>query len=326
MPHKIACLLVFTACVLVAACGGGGGSHTTPSTTVGQANGRKPDATFVVTIKPTQVRHGLNLRRRVGQSTSKKRSPAFIDPQPDGSYVYLQFYPYNAPASFGTISVPTGSPVASGSVQVFSGQGTAYGQEYYNDSDMPLASNNWVGTYYNIDPGTSEALSMTLSLEPATIFVTQDPTLQSAYTADPNLGGNFSCLNVGGGGAQGETTSSQFALIPGDVAGDYAITAPIPAGSTPPNFNTNPQGLNGMVYLAGTPPFTATDGNGNTSTITATGATWNGYPVYNFVYTAAPGGSGSYYAPAYSGQAITFDPDNGNIDYFNVIINGCYVD
>lgn len=324
MPHKIACLLVFTACVLVAACGGGGGGHTTPSTTGGQANGRTPDATFVVTIKPTQVRHGLGVRRRSGQSKSTRRSPQFIDPQPY-SYVSLQFYPYNAPASFGSIPVPTGAPSASGSVQVFSGQGTAYGQEYYNYSDTPLASNNWVGTYYNIDPGTSEALSMTLSLEPATIFVTQDPTLQSAYTADPNQGGQFSCLNVGGGGAEGETTSSQFALIPGDVADDYAVTAPIPAGSTPPNFNTNPQGLNGMVLLSGTPPFTATDSNGNTSTITATGATWNGYPVYNFVYTQTGSGT-SYYAPAYSGQAMTFDPDNGNIDYFNVIINGCYVD
>jgi hypothetical protein len=318
MPQKTACLLAFTACVLVAACGGGGG-HTTPSSTAVQANGRKPDASFVVSIRPSLVRH-VQAARRKGQSM--RRSPAFIDSQP-GAYVSLQFYPYNAPASFGSIPLPTGAPVATGTVQVFSGQGTAYGQEFYNGSDAPLASNNWVGTYYNIDPGTSQTLSMTLSLEPQSIFVTQDPQLYYAYPADPNGGGESSCLNVGGGNAEGETTSSQFALIPADAAGNYAVNAPIPASSTPPGFNVNPQGLNGIVLLSGTPPFTVTDGNGNTSTITLTGATWNGYPVYNFVYTPAPGGGGSFYAPAYSSTAMTFDPDNGNTDQFNVIINGC---
>jgi hypothetical protein len=288
MPHLRA-LLVLAGLAMVAACGGGGGSTTSSPHVPNASATRQPDAKVSITIVPSNLRHGI--RKHTG--SSKKRKPQFIDPC-CGGYLDFWFYPYNyagngAPSTTaGPIPVASSGPTIA-SIQVFSGQGTAIATEYdFNGNE--LASNNNNGTNYTLDPGTTESISMTLSLYPADIFLTTDQTFISpAYDA------NQACLDVGSG-----NPSMTFALIPADADDNYQPFAPASSQTPPPN------GYNGSVILSG---FSSTPDAGGSSTIVSTGATWNGYAVYNFIYTQA--GEGDSYAPAVTATATVTSPDGG---------------
>jgi hypothetical protein len=285
--------LTLAGLALVAACGGGGGgtgssragipAPTAPSTS-------QPNAKLTLTIVPSTVIHGIGKRK----GASKKRRPQFVDPC-CGSVLYFDFYPYNysgnesAPSTnAGPIPVASSTPTTA-TVNVFSGSGFAYGYEQDDDGNL-LATNNWNGTFYTLDPGTTESISMTLSLEPSFIFLTTDQTF-----ATPAQDANAACIYVGNG-----NVSQTFALIPADADDNYTPFAPASSQTPPPN------GLNGSVALSN---IQSTPDAGGSSTIVPTGATWNGYAVYNFIYT--PVGNGDTLAPPVNATATTFDPNNG---------------
>jgi YD repeat-containing protein len=294
MTHVRVALVI--ACLgLVVACGGGGGNSagssrgSIPAPT--STSTSLPNAKLTLTIVPSTVIHGVGKRKG---ASKKRRRPQFVDPCCD-SVLYLNFYPQNyapsnsAPStSAGPIPVASNGPT-SATIPVFSGSGWAYGYEY-DDEDNLLATNSWNGTFYTLDPGTTEAISMTLSLEPAFIFLTTDQTF-----ATPATDANQACIYVGL-----QNQSQTFALIPADADDDYTPFAPASTQTPPPN------GLNGSVALSNIQ--NGSDGGG-TSTIVPTGATWNGYAVYNFVYT--PAGDGDFLAPPVQATATTFDPYNG---------------
>lgn len=284
--------LAFLICAasLVAACGGGGGSAAPQTHPAATTTTSKPDAKLTLTIIPsTNVKKG----KRTG---AVRRRPKFIDPLP-GAYLSLNFCPYNpqgssAPCtSAGPIPVASSGPTTA-TVGVFSGYGNAYGQEFDQNGNV-VAANYWTyGVSYTVDPGTTEAIAMTLSLEPAYIFVSTDPALGYAQDA------NQTCLNVG---SEFDTFSQTFALVPADADADYQPLAPATLQTPPPG---NPGGLNGQVILSG---ITGTTDEGGTSNIVPTSETWNGYPVYNFTYT--PTGEGDFYAPPVTALATTVDPN-----------------
>jgi len=300
MPH-VRLLLVIAGLAMVAACGGGGGGSTTahvPAAT----SARKPDATLTLTIVPSVVRHGTPPKK----AKSRGRKPKFIDPCCDG-VLDLAFYPYNnagAPApstTAGPIPVASFGPTVA-SVAVFSGNGFAVGNEYDGEGQL-LSTNNANSVFYQLDPGTTEAISMSLTLYPADIFLSTDQTLQQAGDA------STMCVNVGS--ASG-IYSMFFALLPADADYDYLPLAPA-SSSTPP-----PGGLNSSVSLSGI--TNGTDVNGGTTTINPTTATWNGYAVYNFVY--APNAEGAVpFAPPVNAQAQVYDPQYGGTLSFPITVD-----
>ncbi len=297
-------LMAIGACAVVAACGGGGSSATsTPATRPVTAASSKPNAAVQITIIPSTVVHGGHR-----SASSKKRKPQFVDPY--GTSVSLQFSPYNfsnngqasAPQTYsGPIPIATYGPTTA-TVPVYSGFIQVYGTEIYgaqagNGVSAVLASNQQFYNTYTIDPGTTTAIALTLSLVPAEIMLTVDPTLQGgAYEV------NGACINVGN-----QNTTQLFTLVPADANYDYLPQAPASMQTPPPN------GLNGTVTLTG---ITGSSDNGGSSTIVPTNATWNGYTVYEFIYTRA--GNGDAYAPAVTATANTFNPDGG-YDYLDQI-------
>jgi hypothetical protein len=296
-------LMAIGACAVVAACGGGGGSTTTTPTTHPVTTTRKPDASIKITIVPSNVIHGGHR-----STPSKKRKPQFVDPY--GTSVSLQFSPYNfsnngqpsAPQTYsGPIPIATYGPTTA-TVPVYSGFIQVYGTEIYGAQagagvSAVLASNQQFYNTYTIDPGTTESIALTLSLVPAQIMLTTDPTLASGANEV-----NGACLNVGN-----QNPTQLFTLVPADANYDYLPIAPASLQTPPPN------GLNGTVTLTG---ITGSSDNGGSSTIVPTNTTWNGYTVYEFIYT--PTGNGEFYAPPVTATANTFNPDGG-YDYLDQI-------
>jgi YD repeat-containing protein len=276
---------VLSIAVIAAACGGGKSAAPAPGGAGANATKRKPDASISLTITPTKVNRGTK--------TAKRRAPKFID-YVEGGNIQLEFDTYGEPqTNYGPTPIDGTIEVT---VPVYSGPGNSYGQEYDANGNL-LAVTNYTlgGTYYDLDPGTDEQLAMTLWLEPADIFLTTDPALGNAYDA------NSFCINVG---AQSGVNSQLFTLVPGDADDDYAPQAPATSASYPPN-PANPAYLSSAVTLSNITPSTDA---GGTSTIVATPTTWNGYPVYKFVYmpTATP----DQFAPSVTANATTADPNN----------------
>ncbi len=296
-------LMAIGACAVVAACGGGGGTSTTPATHPVTATTRKPDAAVKITIVPSNVIRGGHK-----SSSSKKRKPQFVDPT--GTSISLQFSPYNfsnngqpsapttesGPIPLATYGPTTATvPVYSGFVQVLGVE--VYGSQAGGGVSAVLASNQQLYNTYTIDPGTTESISLTLSLVPAYVLLTTDPTLQQgAFDA------NSACLNVGNA-----NHTALFTLVPADANYDYLPQPPASLQTPPPN------GVNGTVTLTG---ITGTSDQFGSSTIVPTNTTWNGYTVYEFIYT--PTGNGEQYAPGVSATALTFNPDGG-YDYLDGI-------
>jgi hypothetical protein len=285
--------LAFLICAasLVAACGGGGGSAAPQTHPAAATSTSKPDAKLTLTIVPS-----TNLRKGKHTGAVRRRLPKFIDPE-DGAYLTLTFCPYNpqgtsAPCITDTPIYVSETGPTTATVSVYSGYGNAYGQEF-DPNYAVLASNFWTyGVSYTVDPGTTEAIAMTLSLEPAYIFASTDPALGSAQ--DPNQ----NCFNVGAGP---QVYSQTFALVPADNDLNYQPVSPATNQTPPPS---NPGGLSGTVTLS---QISGTTDAGGTSTIVPTSETWNGYPVYNFKYTQT--GDGDFYAPPVFATATTVDPN-----------------
>lgn len=268
-------LALLGAALAVAGCGGGkGGASSTPVA----AAPRAPDASLSITIQPST---------NIGHATSGvARSPRFLDPV-SGATISLQFQTFNGSTSNLSTSVnnvPVTSTATTISAPVYSGVGFASAQEFDGQGRQIAVSN---GTFYQLDPGTTETFAMTLSLVPASVVLTTSPSLSTATDA------NKACITV-----NASQQSIKFALLPADADGTFQKVEPV-----------GQNGVGSPVTL--TNIVNGNDGNGGTSTIVSTTEAWNGYPVYNFVYTPAPGTTGTKPAPAVKATASTPNPQGG---------------
>ncbi|MBV9439052.1 MAG: hypothetical protein JOZ24_03565 [Candidatus Eremiobacteraeota bacterium] len=179
-------------------------------------------------------------------------------------------------------NVPVTGATTKVNIPAYSGVVFLFAQEY--DPQGNTLAVNYVSYGVTLDPGTSEPLSVTLQLVPASVALTTTPDLSSATDA------NKACITV-----NAQKRSQLFALVPVDADGTYQKAQ-----------SAGPNGLGYGVTLSGI--TNGSDGNGGTSTIVAQSQTWNGYQVYNFVYTPAAGNTSTTPAPAVSATATTPDP------------------